>query len=72
LDRVRRASGRTGCLGLQGPLFQIDEAKIVAQKAHDPSPLVDLPDSQSLAGKSSRNIDLFAVQADPASAAIDN
>jgi hypothetical protein len=44
-------SGRTGCQRLQGPLFQIDEAEIVAHKADDPNTLVDFLNSKSLASE---------------------
>ena len=37
--------------GLQGFLFEIDEAKIVVHKADDPNAFVDLLDAEALTGE---------------------
>jgi hypothetical protein len=37
--------------GLQGFLFEIDEAEIVVQEADDPNAVVDLLDAEALTGK---------------------
>ena len=37
--------------GLQGFLFEIDEAETLVQEAHDPNAVVDLLDAEALTGK---------------------
>src|SRR5215213_4093998 len=52
--------------GLQGPLLQIEVAKIVAAEADEPYAFVDFLDTEALAGEHGGDIDLLAMQADTA------
>jgi len=58
--------------GLQGFLFEIDEAEIVVHEADDPNAVVDLLDAEALTGEHSRDVDALAMHADAAAVGDEN
>jgi hypothetical protein len=52
--------------GLQSPFFQIDISEIVIHEADEPDAVVDFLDADLLTSRTSAEIDLFAIQTEPA------
>ena len=55
---------RRGVDGLQGPLLQIDIAKIIVHEGDEPNAVFDFLEADPLTGEDDREIDLLFVQAD--------
>ena len=51
---------------MQGSLLQIDISEIVAHEGDEPNALVDLLDSEAVAGQCGGDVDLLLVHADAA------